>query len=167
SFAGHDGGGSKVVFSPDGRFLVVASHNKSVHVWERASGKEVYRFGDHLGWVWGTAYAPNGRSLVSGGNDGTAVLWKLDLRSRRGVALTAQEREDLWHDLAGNDAARALAAVWALCDTPAASVADLGKRLRPAAAAKVDQQHVEQLIADLDSDDFQTRQKGSQELDRL
>src|SRR5439155_12705297 len=89
---GHKTAVSKVVFAPDGRTLLAASHDDTMHLWETMTGREVRRFGKHKGWVWGAAYSPTGRIVASSGHDGLAVIWNLGATTapaRRPAQLTA------------------------------------------------------------------------------
>jgi hypothetical protein len=170
-FGGHEGGAYNVAFGPDGRTLATCSYTAKVHLWEVTSGKEIHQFGDHQGWVWGLAYAPTGRALLSGSIDTTAVLWDLGALTQgeqtRSGPLTAAEVEAGWRDLASADAARAFAAIWTLSAAPTESVAFLRDHLRRAIAVKVDAGRVARLIADLDDDRFDVRERATQELEKL
>jgi hypothetical protein len=76
--------------------------------------------------------------------------------------------ESLWDDLANMDAPRAYQAVGALAAKPDQAVPLLRDRLRQAAAqTQDDPEQVARLIADLNADDFDTREKASKELTRL
>jgi hypothetical protein len=79
-------------------------------------------------------------------------------------ALGRPDLKRLWEDLAGADAVRAHDAVWRLAAAPDA-VTVLGEHLRPAAA--LDPRRIARLLADLDSDQFKTREDASLELERL
>jgi hypothetical protein len=70
-----------------------------------------------------------------------------------------------WAHLAGDGAARAQRAVWALADAPKQAVSFLGERLKP--IVRPDDKQVRRWIADLDNDDFSTRQAAHVELARL
>src|SRR5262249_8956769 len=84
------------------------------------------------------------------------------------VAFTAPEMEALWADLADGDAARANRAVWALAASPRQTAPFLQRRLRPPTVAdRHFQQHVRQLLADLDCDQFPVRERATEELDQL
>jgi dipeptidyl aminopeptidase/acylaminoacyl peptidase len=64
-----------VAFSPDGTTLAAASWDRSVLLWDAATGREVRRCQGHTLAVAAVAFAPDGRTLVSGGDDHTVRLW--------------------------------------------------------------------------------------------
>jgi dipeptidyl aminopeptidase/acylaminoacyl peptidase len=64
-----------LAFSPDGTTLAAASWDRSVLLWDAATGREVRRCQGHTLAVAAAAFAPDGRTLVSGGDDGTVRLW--------------------------------------------------------------------------------------------
>jgi hypothetical protein len=75
------------------------------------------------------------------------------------------DREQLWTDLAADDAAVGQAAVASLAAAPAAAVALLKDRLRP--AAPPDPKHVRALAGDLDSPRFAAREAAFRELEKI
>jgi RNA polymerase sigma factor (sigma-70 family) len=151
-----------LAFSPDGRTLAWGSRtDPTVHLMEVATGKERQAFTGHRGGVVSLTYSADGKSLVSGGNDTTLLVW--DLSGRAGV-LSAAEFEARWNDLLG-DAPRAYRAVRQLAAAPASAIEVFRQRIKPAAPA--DEKRIARLIAALDSDDFETRQKAVTELESL
>ena len=62
-----------LAFSPDGALLAHAGLDKTVHVWEVATGKTAADFRGHTGVVICLAFSPDGRRLVSGSADTTAA----------------------------------------------------------------------------------------------
>src|SRR5262249_4773225 len=79
--------------------------------------------------------------------------------------LTDQEVEALWSALGGSDAAKAYRAIWQLVAAPGQAVELFSKRLE--AAAPADEKRVQQLVKDLDSDQFAVRSKAAEQLDEL
>lgn len=161
-----------VVFSPDSRYLASVSDgwgaiaNRSIRVFEVASGTEIHSFQKELP-LFAAAFSPDGSKLAVGGADATAVI--LDLKNltgkKRREHLTEQELANHWESLAATDAGKAYEARVDLLDAPKSAVSFLAKRLHPAPA--IDARRVQELIKNLDSDSFQERDDAAKELDRL
>jgi DNA-binding beta-propeller fold protein YncE len=66
-----------VAVTPDGKYVVSGSEDKTVRVWELATGKEVRRFMGHRSGVNRVAVTPDGQYVVSGSHDETVRLWEL------------------------------------------------------------------------------------------
>jgi RNA polymerase sigma factor (sigma-70 family) len=158
---------TRVAFSPDGRTLAVGGDDNAVSLWEVATGGKRAEFTGHAGPVHALAFSPDGRRLASGGDDTTILVWDLAGRAAAEPP-SAAALEALWADLAGHDAARAHRAVWALAASPRQSVPFLRKQLpRPPAPTADARDQFTRLLADLDSDNFATRQKAEAKLDKL
>jgi WD40 repeat protein len=88
---GHTGWVRSASFSPDGRTLAAAGLDRTVKLWEVATGKEVATFRGHP--LFGLmSYSPDGRTLAVVGSDNTVQFWDTaagkvvpELRSPRGV----------------------------------------------------------------------------------
>jgi WD40 repeat protein len=65
-----------VVWSPDGTHIASSSDDGTVQVWDAANGGQVYTYRGHSDGVWGVAWAPDGKRIVSGG--GTADSGRAD-----------------------------------------------------------------------------------------
>ncbi|MBI5210671.1 MAG: protein kinase [Elusimicrobia bacterium] len=66
---------SALAFSPDGRTLAVGSGDKTVRLWDPASGRPVGRVMRHEGAVHALAFSPDGKALAAGGDDRTVRFW--------------------------------------------------------------------------------------------
>jgi uncharacterized delta-60 repeat protein len=71
----HAGWVTFVAFSPDGKYVVSASDDKTARVWEAATGKEIARM-IHDDNVFPVAFSPDGKYVASGSWDHTARLWE-------------------------------------------------------------------------------------------
>ena len=70
--------------TPDGRHVVSASSDKTLKVWELASGRAVATLQGHTDGVTACAVTPDGRHVVSASEDQTLKVW--ELASGRAVA---------------------------------------------------------------------------------
>ncbi len=66
--------GSNLAFSPDGGKFANGGKNKTVRVWNTATGIPKY-FRGHTDYVSSVAFSPDGETLVSGSVDKTIRLW--------------------------------------------------------------------------------------------
>jgi serine/threonine protein kinase/WD40 repeat protein len=82
-FQGHAGWVNTVVFSPDGRHALSASHDETVRLWEVETGNELCRFEGHTGPVNTVVFSSDGRHVLSGGDDGTVRLWEVPVALER------------------------------------------------------------------------------------
>ncbi|HEV3084340.1 MAG TPA: sigma-70 family RNA polymerase sigma factor [Gemmataceae bacterium] len=157
-----------LAFSPDGKSLAWSSPGDStIFMGEVASGKLRHRFVGHRCGIMSLAFTDDGKKLVSGSDDTTALVWDLSGRSRVNAErrFTASEMDSLWADLAADDAVCAYAAIRALAAAAAQSVPYLQQHLSP--AAPVDTRRIVQLILDLDDKQFVVRQNATWELEEL
>jgi WD domain, G-beta repeat len=167
-------GGSKPVtpqslaFAPDGRVLAVGSLQGEVLLYDLPSGKELGRFKGHRGGVAALAFSPDGARLASGGVDATVLVWDAaNLVKKNRPAIAVPKDADiaaLWDDLAGRGD-KAHRALWALTAAPQKSVEVFQEKLK--AAPSLDPMRIAKLIAALDDESYDTRQKATETLGAL
>ena len=74
---GHTDYVSSVTFSPDGKTLVSGSVDKTIRLWDVATGKQKKTITGHTDYVSSLTFSPGGHTFASGGGDGTLHLWNV------------------------------------------------------------------------------------------
>jgi hypothetical protein len=73
---GHTGSVVSVAWSPDGKTLASGSGDKTIKLWEAATGKLLTTLEGHTGTVVSVAWSPDGKTLASGSVDQKVKLWE-------------------------------------------------------------------------------------------
>jgi RNA polymerase sigma factor (sigma-70 family) len=166
---GHQETATCIAMAPDGRTLGSAGFDDTIRLWDMETGEELRTLRGHRGKANSLVFSADGKTLVSTGDDTTMLFWDVAAVTQRPkpkvVALSPEECKSLWIDLASPEAAKAYKAIRAFSAAPGQTASFLGERLRSARSAK--KEDVDSLIADLNSDDFQIRDKATSELDDL
>lgn len=66
-----------VAVTPDGKRAISASQDRTLRVWNLATGKSRSSLGGHTGTVWGVAITPDGGRAISASADKTLRVWDL------------------------------------------------------------------------------------------
>jgi hypothetical protein len=95
------------------------------------------------------------------------LIWDVSSRVERitPAELTTDKAKRLWEDLVDEDAIKAYQAIITLAATPRVSLAMIKAHLHPAILP--DSPEVARLLADLDSDQFDKREKADKALEKL
>jgi hypothetical protein len=166
---GHEQAIFSVAISADGKTILSGGWDQTVRLWDAVTGKELHCFRGHKGAVRGVALSPDGRRAASASEDHTALIWDLmghaPPRRQRVLKISLPELDDLWNRLAADDAAVAYQALCALAAAHGQSVPFLKERMR--LHISVVPERMARLIRDLDSDDFEVRERATHELEEI
>jgi hypothetical protein len=158
-----------LAFSPNGRYLAMSQGSAAVQAYDVLTGKELDRLTGHAGPVTCLVFTADGRRLISGSLDTTAIVWDVAAKFKPAAPaadkLDAQAQEKLWADLGGKDGTQAFEALRVLLAHPGPALALARAHLKP--VAPPDAQRVAQLLAELNSPKFDVRQKAAAELETL
>ncbi|MEU8435817.1 serine/threonine-protein kinase [Streptomyces sp. NPDC029216] len=72
---GHEASVESVAFSPDGKTLATGSRDRTIRIWDLATGLTTVVL-RHDALIRSVAFAPDGKTIVSGGEDANVLLWK-------------------------------------------------------------------------------------------
>ncbi len=73
---GHGSWITAVAYSPDGRWIVTGSRDKTAKVWDAASGRELHTLKGHTAQIFSVAFSPDGQRIATGSYDLTAKVWE-------------------------------------------------------------------------------------------
>jgi WD40 repeat protein len=163
-FGGRDVVGQSAAFSPDGKYLVAGLDNGGIRFWNAATGAVLHDVPAHAATITSLAFADEGKTLVSGSLDGTAIAWDMNHLLKKPAANRA-DLETLWTALGRTDGEKAAKAMQAFADRPTETPAFFRDRLRPASA--VDPKRLRQWVKELQSNQFPVRTRANDELEKL
>ena len=72
-----------VQFSPDGRYIVSGSFDKSLKLWDGYTGKFMFSFMGHVGAVYNVSWSTDSMYFVSASKDSTMKVWDIKTRKLR------------------------------------------------------------------------------------
>jgi WD40 repeat protein/serine/threonine protein kinase len=76
-YIGHTAEVNSVDFSPDNRFMVTASNDRTAMLWGVETGNELMRFEGHQGSVTMAVFSPDGRQIATASIDRTVRIWNV------------------------------------------------------------------------------------------
>src|SRR5205807_1482660 len=113
------------------------------------------------------AFSRDGNLLISASDDTTILIWDLygfrKEGSDRPPALDAKELTDLWGTLSVEEGVESFKAIATLLQAPEATTRFLKQRLK--VVPRLDAGLLEKMVRDLDSDDFDTRERATHALE--
>jgi WD40 repeat protein len=134
-------------FSPDGKLLAVA-RVKNVNL----AGKEIGQLTGHQAEVNAVAFSADGKTLASGSNDLTCLIWDVSPWNERPKPasvrpLSLKQIEAAWQDLALLDAAKAYRAIDVLSGAPKQAIPWLQEQVRPIILTQSQQRQLTQRLS--------------------
>jgi eukaryotic-like serine/threonine-protein kinase len=118
-----------VAFTPDGKYVVTAGHDRTARIWETATWTLQSVLKGHQEVIYGLDISPDGRTLATASWDGTVKLWSL---GRRRLLLTLTGHTGVVYSVAFSHDGRTLAAGSGL-----RSATRVGRRLKLWHAASI------------------------------
>jgi WD40 repeat protein len=163
------GGAQSLAYAPDGRLLALGRTDGTIVLWDTWTATELHRFQAHEKRVHALAFVPRSTSLASAGDDNAVLVWDVGAMVKDKMPapaeIPARDLPALWTDLTDSESARAFKAQGRLILSPRQAVPLLDEKLcspPPVEAAKI-----KQLVEDLDSQNFDVRQKATAALEQL
>ncbi|MEG4145988.1 MULTISPECIES: protein kinase domain-containing protein [unclassified Microcoleus] len=77
NFAQHSDAVGSVAFSPDGLMLASGSKDKTIQIWDLATGKSIRTFPGDSSTIWSVAFDSDGTKLATGTGFWRVMLWDL------------------------------------------------------------------------------------------
>jgi hypothetical protein len=145
--------------------LATGGYDGTLFLWELASGRKRHQFIGHESSIYSLAFSPDRRWLAAASAEAPAYVWDVlgTIEPVRGPFTDEQQRR-CWSDLASADAVVAFQAIRRLAADPEQTLSFLREQVKPVSAP--DLKRVRQLVAVLDSDDFNERRKAVAELEK-
>ena len=157
-----------LAFRPDGRVLAASELDGSVTFRSASDGRNLGKRKGHRGLVSAMAFLPDGKRMLTGGTDGTAVLWDVaDMKDRpAGTAKPdAKAMQRAWLELASDDGVKAHGAVGYLVSVGEPATVLLAGKL--AAVQGPSSEQMRRQIDLLGHERFDVREQTTRELARL
>lgn len=85
---GHSDSVRSISFSSDGQFIVSASEDRTVRLWDAKTGRQIgLPMRGHTSYVYSAYFSPDGKRIVSASEDKTIRIWDTETRRQIGRPL--------------------------------------------------------------------------------
>jgi WD40 repeat protein len=89
---------STLDWSPDGTRIATGSMDRSLRIWDSATGKLIAESKRHAGWIGGVAYSRDGTRVATGSEDRTVRIWDAEnARELLSLPVPAGASGVAWH----------------------------------------------------------------------
>ena len=99
---GHTGVVNSCRFSPNGKYLLTSSYDKTVRLWQTLDGRLVNSYLGHNSWVNDAEFSPDGKKIVSASEDKTVRVWELFTGLPKGLLKFNTSVQSAMFDKTGN-----------------------------------------------------------------
>jgi WD40 repeat protein len=82
-----------VAFSPDGKYVLTGSADRTAKLWDVSTGKEIRTFSGHSDTIFAVAFSPDGQYIVTAADDKTARIWDVDYHKTVELACSVLSRD--------------------------------------------------------------------------
>ena len=107
-YTGHSGAVTGLALTADGKLIATSGEDKTVRVWDVASGKQLRSFQGHMTKATAVAARGDGRQIASASEDGAVRVW--DLNTTDDHRAMTEAKESLWAVAISADGKRLAAA---------------------------------------------------------
>ncbi|MEQ8706020.1 MAG: caspase family protein [Phaeodactylibacter sp.] len=80
-------------FSADGRYLLLGTWNRSVHLYDLSNGQRLHTYKGHRGKVRAVAFSPTGKYIASGAEDGMVKIWRTDTHQEVATLILIDQKD--------------------------------------------------------------------------
>ena len=84
TLAGHNGAIFDLAFARNGKLLASASGDRTVKLWDVATGERLDTRGESLKEIYAVAFSPDGRRVAAGGVDNRIRVWQIGPAAKEG-----------------------------------------------------------------------------------
>lgn len=75
---GHTNWVRSIAVSPDGKYILSASQDNTLKLWDINTAKEIKNFSGYTNWIYSVTFSHDGKYALSGGSDKTLKLWDIN-----------------------------------------------------------------------------------------